>query len=580
MKKGWWRILTVVVVVVAMMMAMGTTVAGAVPANTGMGMEDNQPGDGGPVDGNADGGDGQTNGDTQTNGDAQTNGDGQTDGDVPTDENNTEGGETFAAFGAPAAELPGFAPMSAVITHDLDVSGPLAIPADSSDTYVVTSTSGSYAAAPGAAPVVAVGNNFSGSLTVGGVAIIGDSPGVQVAPGFTGTLTLAGFSFTGGAYHGVEIQDGSSGTLMLDNCVISVNDGTSASRYSAAIVVNGNGDVANVTNNIDIVLTNGSNNELYSGDRRAGLEVMAGGQIEISGDGALTARCGTAASTGSSTYGAGIGAGHRDASGYIYGGNVVIRSGNITAIAGYHGAGIGGSGFGSGEPVYNGHVVITGGVIVSSGGAHGSGIGGGCSNNYASNASRLTGSILVLNTAYVQTTAGGNRPLVGSMASTIYLGDPSAHLVQIRTAESTPGIEIFMDLSGVPEIVQMLADVGISAAEVDPATIPVGVTDATGVANVNMVIPQPVRFYTNALSSQGQPFESNSVVVDQPQQVVLVPYTPGVITPPADTPVITVAAAPQTGDAANATMWIALSVAAVLGLCGASLYARRKTARR
>lgn len=114
---------------------------------------------------------------------------------------------------------------------------------------------------------------------------------------------------------------------------------------------------------VDLVLKDGTQNELASGENRAGLQKEEGvlGPLTISGGGKLTA-------TGGS-YGAGIGGG-RNAK--VSG--IVIAGGEVVAEGGTNAAGIGGGRAGEVSSV-----VIAGGEIVATGGSGAAGIGGGSS---------------------------------------------------------------------------------------------------------------------------------------------------------------------------------------------------------
>ena len=116
-----------------------------------------------------------------------------------------------------------------------------------------------------------------------------------------------------------------------------------------------------VNGSVNLVLKEGTQNELASGENRAGLqkETEYGVPLTISGGGKLTA-------TGGS-YGAGIGGG-RNAK--VSG--IVIAGGEVVAEGGTNAAGIGG---GSAGEVSD--ITITGGVIVATGGSGAAGIGGG-----------------------------------------------------------------------------------------------------------------------------------------------------------------------------------------------------------
>lgn len=112
---------------------------------------------------------------------------------------------------------------------------------------------------------------------------------------------------------------------------------------------------------VDLVLKDGTQNELTSGANRAGLQKETGAYVPltISGGGKLTA-------TGGSS-GAGIGGGR---AGEVS--SVVIAGGEIVATGGANGAGIGG-----GNGVKGNDITITGGSVTATGGSSAAGIGGG-----------------------------------------------------------------------------------------------------------------------------------------------------------------------------------------------------------
>mgnify|MGYP000392740442 FL=1 len=124
------------------------------------------------------------------------------------------------------------------------------------------------------------------------------------------------------------------------------------SSYAAMRIANGG---------VDLVLKEGTQNELTSGANRAGLqkETEYDVPLTISGGGKLTA-------TGGSS-GAGIGGGRVGE-----GSSVVIAGGEIVATGGSYGAGIGG---GNGAKAND--ITITGGSVIATGGSRAAGIGGG-----------------------------------------------------------------------------------------------------------------------------------------------------------------------------------------------------------
>jgi len=325
-----------------------------------------------------------------------------------------------------------------------------------------------------------------------------------------------------GAGNAITALEGYNGTITLAGVDIDV----SSDIYSAALVIEGSGSVANITNYVNVVLQSGTTNTLVSGNCRAGLEVDAGAQVTISGPGGtLNAVSGNNPIV--SGYGAGIGAGYLASAAaaaarvYLTGGNVVIMSGTINATAGFHGAGIGGSGYG-GSPKYSGHVIIYGGNITSNGGAHGAGIGGGCGNNLGGGATGTTGVLLVLPPAQISATSAGNYANVGAMHVAVYIGDPAAPLVQVHTEDFTPNADIFMDLSNLDAVGPALIQTRVPVTDVDLNRIFLGNTGSTGIADIHMVTHVPVAFWTEVLSPAGTPYEAFSVIVDGDMTIVLI----------------------------------------------------------
>lgn len=238
--------------------------------------------------------------------------------------------------------------------------------------------------------------------------------------------------FNGNNAHGIYVENGFQGTLILDNLTIYTDQTSSGPTNSAPIMVDGSRDIFNkyesITTNVLIRLE--GNNVLHAGYNgqtyAAGLEVMKGAQITIEGPGSLTAKCTPNGSSGNGG-GAGIGAGNRPKSG----GHMVIRSGTINAYAGYHGAGIG-DGWGehsdgSNPPdFWNGTLIIYGDAVVRShGGYHGAGIGGACRSG-ATDGKDGRGIVLVFPPADVETySANSNRATLGGVKDQVYLGDMS-----------------------------------------------------------------------------------------------------------------------------------------------------------
>lgn len=184
---------------------------------------------------------------------------------------------------------------------------------------------------------------------------------------------------------GVEDADftWSNGVLIVKTSTpieILMKDGVNQTTNRISISLNSDKELAHVTlagvtirqtssyaamriamGSVDLVLKDGTQNELASGENRAGLqkETEYGVPLTISGGGKLTA-------TGGS-YGAGIGGGR---AGEVS--SVVIAGGEIVATGGSGAAGIGG-----GSSAKANDITIDGGSVIAKGGSRAAGIGGG-----------------------------------------------------------------------------------------------------------------------------------------------------------------------------------------------------------
>lgn len=471
---------------------------------------------------------------------------------APSDGSEAQSDVSTPQSGSASEEAPKImaAPMAAPITVDLATQAPYVIPGTSTDNYI-----------------------FTGSYT-------GDATAITVEQGYDGTITLKDVN--------ISVNAVASGST------------TVANDYYAALLIEGSGTSATMPVRTKVRLQLEGANTLTSGRRRAGVEVSAGAQVNIcaspaDANGSILAQCGTDRAEYYS-FGAGIGAGYEDASGDVYGGHVVIESGNVTGVAGYHGAGIGGSGF-SGSPKYDGHVIIYGGNVTSKGGEHGAGIGGGCAN---SSAYAGKGVVLVLPPAQItSTTDGARRPLVGNMKNTVYVGDPAAPEVKVRTEENTPNIDIYMDMSQVDGVLQSLTDTGIPAGTVDPARILLGNTGSAALAALRMQLntTNPVRFYTDAVATNGLPFSAQNAVITGDTNVVLTgggapPASVSSASQPASSvaPVVPSSQAasssakpaavktttPSTGDAMGLALPLAMGLTGLFGVGAIALVKRRE----
>ena len=163
-------------------------------------------------------------------------------------------------------------------------------------------------------------------------------------------LTISGETTT----DRIEVAYGVSANITLAGVNINVSGTSNACAFKIA---------DDSTGNVTIILADGSENTLSSGQECAGLQKNGGtstGTLTIKGvTGKLTATGGNAS--------AGIGS-FRDKPCS----NMIISGGVINATGGEHGAGIGGSWGGDCS-----NIQITGGTVTANGGKNGAGIGGG-----------------------------------------------------------------------------------------------------------------------------------------------------------------------------------------------------------
>ncbi|GHS87871.1 hypothetical protein AGMMS49957_08480 [Synergistales bacterium] len=194
------------------------------------------------------------------------------------------------------------------------------------------------------------------AITVGAFDITGDAAGYSFASN-TLTITANGTYTISMATPGTTTTDKiavDSGLTAVNITLNGVNIDVSATNYAVAFNMNG----------ATVSLTLQGTNTLKSGLYRAGIHVLAGAALTISGSGTVNATGGDG--------GAGIGGGGNTGS---TGGAVTINSGTVNATGGILGAGIGGGGNG-GSFGNGGAVTITGGTVNATGGNGGAGIGG------------------------------------------------------------------------------------------------------------------------------------------------------------------------------------------------------------
>ena len=197
-------------------------------------------------------------------------------------------------------------------------------------------------------------------------------------PASTGVLTIKSDKAvtiananTGSTTDRIEVADGISANITLDNVNIDVSGTGRASAFKIA---------DDSTGNVTITLEDGSENTLKSGNECAGLQKNGtSGSLEIKGTGKLTATGGPS--------GAGIGGGlWRSAC------PITISGGIVNANAGENAAGIGGGAHASGA-----NITIDGGTVTAIG-DKGAGVGGGMSGDFGSNITINGGTVTATST--------------------------------------------------------------------------------------------------------------------------------------------------------------------------------------
>lgn len=160
-------------------------------------------------------------------------------------------------------------------------------------------------------------------------------------------------------------------------------DGTPANVILSGADIDVSGNYQNCAfelkngSSVNLTLEDGTQNDLKSGNDRAGLQVPNGTSIEIGGTGSLTSEGGK----NSAGIGNGIGNGFADV--MEPSGEITITEGIVDAIGSNGGAGIGGGVYVNGQGTPNGPVTILGGLVKATGSNHdssstgGAGIGGG-----------------------------------------------------------------------------------------------------------------------------------------------------------------------------------------------------------
>lgn len=195
-------------------------------------------------------------------------------------------------------------------------------------------------------------------------------------PGATGTgpVTITGTSTD--KTKTVKVTSGEH-EITLEGADIQFNDGSWSNPGTCAF---------SITSGTKVILILKGENTLKSGYDQAGLQVPEDAELEIKGEGSLTATGGD--------YASGIGGGSRGS-----GGTITISDGKVAANGGWSASGIGGG--------YGGTIIISGGVVT----ANGSGIVGGTitisSGEVIANGSGIVGGIITISGGEVTAKNGG-----------------------------------------------------------------------------------------------------------------------------------------------------------------------------
>lgn len=323
---------------------------------------------------------------------------------------------------------------------------------------------------------------------------LGPNAGITVPYGYVGTITLADASV---------ITTDNAPAMILDN-----STGTNLSNE-------------NPGTKVELILE--GNNTLFSGkgsNKRiayAGLDTGLGTQVTISGNGYLHAQSSTVTTENWSQtiYGAGGGAGIGSGGGggpeyayreYSYGGNVIIKSGNINAVGSFHGAGIGGGWYHNET-----NVIILGGNITSKGGEHSSGIGGGC---YGWTSSGYLAVVIPDEETGSIAATGGESEVGDVSGSSIYVGDPKSPKNIIQTEDYLPGADIFIDFSKLGDLAKGLKQAGLSDTEIQNYYI--GKTGEDGKFYLNAQVDTDLTFFTNAKDEEGTAYLAKASKLPKP----------------------------------------------------------------
>ena len=378
-------------------------------------------------------------------------------------------------------------------------------------------------------------------ISTGDLIIPGNSVNDYIITGYTTTYK-------------VEVQTGYEGTITLRNATIhSLAPTTNTNTYSP-FTIYGQYDCSNYSPvTIVNLILEGTNDLYYTGGGYACLQVDQGAQINISAidpndnsSGILFAKANAyVPGVNYSVGGAGIGAPNANGtpqvtyvqgtspltgtecngatSGNTAGGNIIISSGTVTAWGG-HGAGIGG-GF---QNYYNGVILIYGGIVEARGGFDAAGIGSGCPRGtgvigcYADKSA-----VFALPPAQIEAYGAGATAIGGvgmnqfaelGLTGTkyiTYINDPNKTLITVHTQDTLPNADIYLDLTQIPNLVQIFTDLNINY---DLTKVRVGRTDAiTGMLEFRGEFQQTTTFFTDASSinpaTYGRPYMPKDTII-------------------------------------------------------------------
>lgn len=377
--------------------------------------------------------------------------------------------------------------------------------------------------------------------------------------GTQGNLTIAGSSTNDYIITGttttnvVTIASGYKGTIRLKNLnIASSKSGSNGVSGVSCITVEGAYNCSNLTpvTKVEVILE-GTNTLTYSPNNSGcAFQVNQGAQIHINASdpndnnsGLLTAKntgTGSAAigapyfSSSTNNTGQGTATQMSCTSGSssrntTAGGNIIIGSGTVTALAYQHGAGIGGGWY----TFYNGIIIIYGGVVTAQSNYHAAGIGSGCPQGtgvlqcFAENST-----IIALPPAVVSakgTSGSSSNPLaqygLNGAKNITYMNDPDKPHITIRTEDYEAGANIYIDLTETSGLEDIFTKLGINY---DLKKVKIGKTNSSGTdleTELHGRFEQATTFFTDASSSKpatsGRPYMPVKKTVLAAETIVL-----------------------------------------------------------